>query len=110
MSKIKVILQSSYGGFDSPDGLSDLVESKGFTHLWDIDARTDNDLITYIENKSENGFFMGDSDWQHLNIVEVDTAKKWTIESYDGKESIKYIDLNIIDKSINYVEFKRQTM
>jgi hypothetical protein len=107
MSKVKVILQGSYGVFEPSDEFAKLIESKGYKSLWSISARTDKDLIEYVEqHANEHGVLTGKEDYQYVHVAEVDTSKLWTIDNYDGAESILYLDYEVIDKNLNYVRLK----
>ena len=41
-----------------------------------------------------------------MQIAEVDTTRPWTIENYDGKEYIRYLDVDVIHEDINYCKTK----
>ena len=41
-----------------------------------------------------------------MTIDDVDVSKPWTIDCYDGAESVKTFDYEMIDKEINYVREK----
>ena len=42
-----------------------------------------------------------------LNIVDVDTSRPWSIETYDGAEYVQYLDFSYIDKNINFCELPK---
>lgn len=43
--------------------------------------------------------------WDSFSIVDVDTARPWTIGEYDGSEYIEYLDENkLVDEELNYYE------
>ena len=41
-----------------------------------------------------------------MQIAEVDITRPWTIEEYDGKEYIRYLDVDVIHENINYCKLK----
>jgi hypothetical protein len=106
MSNVKVIIQGCYGLFDPTPGFERLILSKGHKGLWSIQARTDKDLIEFVEKNSKDGLFFGKEDYMYLRVAEVDTSKQWTISEFDGAESIKYIKIKVIDKDLNFVSLK----
>lgn len=45
----------------------------------------------------------GSPSFVHMSIVDVDMSRKWTITTYDGAESIKYLDeWQCADEKYNY--------
>lgn len=41
-------------------------------------------------------------------IIDVDTSRPWTIDTYDGAENIKYLDeRTLVDEELNYYEEER---
>lgn len=107
MAKVKVILQGSYGVFEPSDEFAELIKSKGYKSLWSISARTDKDLVKYVEQHSnEHGILTGKEEFEYVRVVEVDTSRPWTIDDYDGAESILYLDYEVIDKNLNFVRLK----
>lgn len=109
---IKVIIQASYAPFIPPKKYKELLESKGYSYWGEMAARTDENLIAYIEQHCDNGRgLMGGKDkWGHswglLIIEEVDTSRPWFIDEYDGAENIQYIDYDIVIPELNYCKFK----
>ena len=40
-----------------------------------------------------------------FSIIEIDTSRPWTIDEYDGAESVKYLDeIDLVDEDLNYYE------
>lgn len=102
---LKVIIQPCHGIFEPTKEFDRLIKSKGYKGLWSIEARTDKDLIEYIEKNisEEHRVLQGKDYWTYVCVVEVDTSKPWCIEDYDGSEYIKYIRYEVLNKELNYV-------
>lgn len=96
--------------------IAELVENNSVT-TEDIGCNSMNDLKNYF-SKNENEFLISDYDdmflvydselecFKTITVVEVDEKRPWTIDEYDGAESVKYIDNYVlIDEKYNlYVE------
>jgi hypothetical protein len=107
----EVIIQGSYGIFQSTKEFQEYVKSCGYNWWGEIKARTDDRLIKYIkENGLQNGLGVyylygkkSDSNIEgYLKIDTVDISKPWTIREYDGAEGIEYFTYEIIDEELNY--------
>jgi len=90
---MKIVINSCYGGF----GLSDFaVEALGLESRFDFIDRIDHRLIKLIEDYGAEK--VGD-DYSALTVAIVpDAATDWTIEEYDGLESIIYV----LDGKLHY--------
>lgn len=105
---VKVIIQSCHGLFEPTKAFERLIKSKGYKGLWSIEARTDKDLIEYVEkNVNEHGVMKGKDYWTYVIVVEVDTSKPWCIDEYDGSEHIMYLEYEVLNKELNYVRMTR---
>lgn len=62
-----------------------------------IIARLDNNI--YFKSSYFNNTIA------HLSIVTVDTTIPWKINDYDGAESIKYLDLKLVNEKYNLYEW-----
>lgn len=71
----------------------------------EFDSLMDTGKIIYFKDR-DLYYYKIDGFIKEAKIVKVDTARYWTIEEYDGSESIKYIDFKILDQEIGYVKFK----
>lgn len=59
-------------------------------------SKTSDTKNDYLGYNSEQGIIC------RVSIVTVDTNRKWTIESYDGAEGVKYLDdMVCVDKELN---------
>lgn len=65
-------------------------------------------IVTFKTNP--NVYYVYDRENHYVSIfsiIEVDTTRPWTIEEYDGSESIKYLDdMVCVDKELNYWSVK----
>ena len=133
--KIKVLLFTSYGANTVTPTMGDIMKKyKGI--LCRINRELieyiENNSVVYEGNHSEHAEFMksfsDDSETivtlknhpniyyvynreyhyvSNFSIVEVDTARPWTIGEYDGAEGIKYLDeIKCVDEALNYWEVK----
>lgn len=71
------------------------------------DAMKNNkDLIVKYKMPLEDQYAVWDANMHHpafFSIVDVDTSRPWTIEEYDGAESVRYLDeRKCIDEELNY--------
>ncbi|MED3562320.1 hypothetical protein [Bacillus xiapuensis] len=104
----KVVISGCYGGFEPNKKFQNLLNEKGL-NWWEIKARTDKDIIKFVEDNFRNDYQvdqLGKENYQYVNIAEVDTSISWTIEEYDGAESIHYIKYKVIDPDLNYCEYE----
>jgi hypothetical protein len=85
----KVVLNKCYGGFGLSDKALELIcKRKGIygpLHHWQLE-RDDKDLIAVVEElgTEAEGFA------SELRIIEFDEGVEYTIDEYDGMESIEY--------------------
>lgn len=103
--KIKIVLSNSYGSFMPNKKFQDFLLKKGYKNWWELKARTDEDVIQYVENNLHEDYLvapLGENEWEHVSIVEVNTSIPWAIDHYDGAESIHYIKYEMVDKGLNY--------
>ncbi|MES9681860.1 hypothetical protein ABWK22_02845 [Gottfriedia acidiceleris] len=105
MSKVKVIIQPSFGIFEPKEDFKKLIDKTGRA-LWNLSGRTNEDYIKFVEDNADDGILFGKESWTYIKVVEVDTSRPWLIDDYDGSESIKYVKYRVIDKELNYVELK----
>lgn len=109
---MRIIIQPSYGFFEPSKEFQDFLEKKGYSYWGEMKARTDQDVIAFVEMHYDNGSaLMGKEDeWGHrhghVRVVEVDIKRPWLIDEYDGAESIQYIDYEVVDPKINLCKFK----
>ena len=56
-----------------------------------------------VVRRNNNTFYFG-GEWYPIlcTIEEVDTSRKWTIDEYDGAESIKYLEPVLVSEELNY--------
>ncbi len=108
MSEVKVIIQGSSGIFEPAKEFEQLIKQQGYESVFEIEARTDHVLINYVEEQARNnhGVLRGKEDYLHVLVVEVDTSVPWMISKYDGAESIRYLEYEVIDEYLNYVRLK----
>ncbi|MGG1071362.1 hypothetical protein ABE178_16275 [Priestia megaterium] len=104
MSKVKVIVQVSYGIFEPDAKLQKLIDKVGVP-FWSIEGRTNEQYINHVETRAKDGLLTGKEGWSHIRVTEVDTSKPWLIDNYDGSESIKYVGYSFVNKDLNYVKF-----
>ena len=117
---MKVLLLSSYGG-----RVPRLIKS--FYKRNDVSWRV-GDVVSFVEVNAINNMGMNpknirtkvvayddpDGSKSYLfnddnivcKIVDVDTSRPWTIETYDGAEYIQYLDYNVVNKELNYCTYK----
>lgn len=107
--KRKIIIKPDYGGFVPDKKLMRKLKEYGYKDIFELKARLDERIIKYLEDKTnkkgENVQYTGVGKWDgYLTIDEVDTSRLWTIDEYDGAESIVYLEL--LDKNLNFCKFK----
>lgn len=109
MKKIKVLIFNNYGGNIIPSEVKNIMNKSIFpknrtgevikyieSHYEPI--TTINDATQYnVETKTEQSYFC---------IETVDISRPWKIAEYDGAEYIQYLDIEIIDKELNYYDYK----
>ncbi|HDR4737038.1 TPA: hypothetical protein QCR36_004092 [Bacillus cereus] len=105
MTMIKVIIQPSFGTFKPKRDFERLIDKVGIP-LWNIAGRVNEEYVKFVEENAKHGVLEGTESWAYIKIVEVDISRPWTINDYDGQESIKYVDYKFINKHLNYVQFK----
>lgn len=122
---MKVLLFTSYGSIGTTKDIRWLLKKYSFpkNRVGQIVEYIENNAISLtkenIENylkkhknhigKIEKDYYVYDEQingLKSLSIIEVDIKRPWRIEEYDGSEYIQYLDYNIIDKELNYVELK----
>ena len=62
------------------------------------------DKIIAIDPEKTSFLIKSDSALHQICIEDVDTTRQWTIDEYDGYESILYPCIKIVDKDLNYCE------
>lgn len=108
MREYKVIISNCYGGFEPNKEYQELLNKKGLS-WWEIKARTDSEIIDFVEENIINQYGVakiGIENYQCVSVAKVDISIPWTIEQYDGAESIQYIKYKVLDDAINYCEFE----
>jgi len=82
---MKIVVNHCFGGF----GLSDeAVERLGLKSRYDDIDRTDSRLVALVEEDAEKA----SGDFAELGVVEIsDEATDWTIDEYDGIETVIYV-------------------
>jgi len=109
---IKAIISPGHGFFQARPEFQALIEAKGYEHWSQIEARTDKDLIAFVEQNSERPdpryfpVMRGINAWEYVNVVEVDTSRPWYISNYDNAEGISYVEYEVIDEKLNFVRMK----
>lgn len=104
---VKVIVSPGHGFFQARPDFQAAMEAKGYEHWSLLEARTDEDLVIFVEsNSGEHGVMFGINSWEYLTVVEVDTSRPWYIENYDNAEGIQYVEYEVIDANLNFVKMK----
>lgn len=124
MSIKQVVLFDGYGSQILPEGIREKVEGQSFLKVrteilvdfikkekqHEINEETKNkveQLKTGEYMKVEDRlYFMGSIYLSHFTMHDVDTAKRWCIEEYDGAEYIEYLEYELIDEDLNYYRKK----
>lgn len=101
LKMIKVIIKPSYGALTLTDDFLKKVKEYGYDSIYSIEARTDERLIALVEAGNVTVNY-----WENLNVVEVDTSQLWSIQQYDGAESIYYLEYEVVREDINYIEMQ----
>lgn len=101
MTKVKVIIKPSFGSIELTPEFQQALKDAGHESRHSIEARTDPKLVALVEAGS-----VAIEDWTYLKVVEVDTSKPWYIGNYDGAESISYLEYDMIDPSLNFIQMK----
>lgn len=131
LSLVKVIIKSGYSGcfpdylnqFKMNNDIASRVDENTIARV-EVDAipvksgQIDTDCFKEDKNKllvTERDVYVGwCSDYLMgggivtFRIVEVDTSKRWTIDTYDNSEGIEYLDdYTLVDKALNFWLCKR---
>lgn len=101
MKMIKVIIKPTYGALTLTDDFLKKVEEYGYDSIYSIEARTDERLIALVEAGNVTVNY-----WENLKVVEVDTSQLWSIQQYDGAESVHYLEYEVVREDINYIEMQ----
>jgi hypothetical protein len=110
---IYVVISPSYGKFEPNRSFEKVLRESGFSSWEDIEARTHEKIISFIENhakKSRNLFdvsFLGKEKNQYIALKEVDIDRPWTISIEDGSESISYLDYDLVQPELNFYQMKK---
>ena len=68
--------------------------------------RLSSNIYACCTKKKESELFGSNYPITTLAIVDVDITRPWTIDSYDGKEYIKYLDYDVVNEDINYCKWR----
>jgi len=80
---MKLVINTSFGGFCLPDEFCDL---HGLER-WDSVDRDQPELVSYVEARGQVQTLYGE-----LEVVEIPKeATDWELDNYDGQESITYV-------------------
>lgn len=91
---MKIVINSSFGGFSLPIEFCELLNKyneNGKPDIYDWEdeiERTDERLINFLENNEKYSV----PSYTSLEVVEIpDNATDWEINEYDGAENIIYV-------------------
>lgn len=110
--KRKIVLSTGHGSFEPNAQYQNLLRKKGYKHWSQLEARMDTEIIDFLESKMKPEYkehriaLVGKHDYQYVAIREVDISKYWTIEDYDNAEYIRYVSFEVVNKEVNYVQWK----
>ena len=69
-------------------------------------VRLSSNIYACCTKKKESELFGSNYPITTLAIVDVDITRPWTINIYDGKEYIQYLDYDVVNEVINYCKWK----
>jgi hypothetical protein len=84
--KMRVLLNSCYGGFGFSNQFIEILKSHGITSKYDDEELRDNQRV--IELAEEFGLVKASGQFAELKIKEIPPFYEWKIEEYDGNESL----------------------
>lgn len=110
--KKDIIIKPGFGHFEPDKKLNKLIKQCGYDSIWDIEARMDERIIKFIQDKTnkqgKDVVYRGKEDkfggYAYLSIRKVDTSRLWTIDEYDSAEGIMYLE--VVDKDLNFCRFE----
>ncbi len=127
---IEIVISKTFGVFEEPKQIKEKLQdikggieyrialAKEFTSIEDYrvlhDDLTEDEMIKHLRNdilqsniiaRIDNNIYFKSSYFNNtiarLSIVTVDTTIPWKISIYDGAESIKYLDLKLVNEKYN---------
>ena len=130
---IEIVISKSFGIYEVPKQIKEKLQvkdgieyrialAKEFKSIEDYRVLyadlTEDEMIKRLKNdilqsniiaRLDNNIYFKSSHFNntiaHLSIVTVDTTIPWKINDYDGAESIKYLDLKLVNEKYNLYEW-----
>lgn len=130
---IEIVISKSFGVYEVPKQIKEKLQvkdgieyrialAKEFKSIEDYrvlhDDLTEDEMIKRLKNdilqsnviaRLDNNIYFKSNHFNNtiarLSIVTVDTTIPWKINDYDGAESIKYLDLKLVNEKYNLYEW-----
>lgn len=130
---IEIVISETFGVFEVPEQIKEKLQIKGgieyrialakeFKFIEDYRVLhadlTEDEMIKRLKNdilqsnmiaRLDNNIYFKSNHFNNtiarLSIVTVDTTIPWKISIYDGAESIKYLDLKLVNEKYNLYEW-----